>query len=429
MPFPPLAHETESSVKAPVCLAIFLAAASCLAAAEPALELFESRAIASNEDGATAAPRAETLRAILEDRAQSLALRLPGLTAEAAFSETQRFPAEGVVWIGRTAGATSPNVFLSLADGALSGGIRVDDRFFRLRPAGAGGVRIEEVTKTPRWYFGDDAVPAPPVAAVGPEKEASGPIPVAQGGVSEITILVAYTANGLQAAGGPAGGTSLAQLGVATANSGFSQSGVAARLSLAGVVQIDAGGGESASTAFLSRMTTSTPELGALRDAYGADLVSVWINGPAANGGVVGTAWILKGQGSGFAPYAYSIVETNWVDGPGYAFAHEVGHNLGCDHDLNNTNSTGQFPFSRGYQDPQGGFFHGDGLPEWLPGLLGCQSLVESEPDDQRATCRHGRPGRQRPHHQPDPNDRRGLEERRRPAARAGTGTRARTRS
>lgn len=239
-------------------------------------------------------------------------------------------------------------VALSRVDGRLSGTARLEDgRFFVIRALAAGVSEVREVVDR-RFHLGDDAVPAPSAAVAALEEE-----PPAH--ASTIDVLVAATPAAVAAAGGGAAIADKAYLAVAEANAGFAQSGAAVQLQLAGVEQVDLGPGESASGGFLNTATEHAG-LRALRDRHGADVVSVWLEGPAANGGFIGLAWILQGQGAAFASNAYSVVEQNFVNGPAYGFAHELGHNLGCNHDRRHAGTPGAFPFSYGYQDPQGGF-------------------------------------------------------------------------
>ena len=250
-------------------------------------------------------------------------------------------------WRGAAGG---DEVVLSLVEGRLSGSVRtVDGRFFQIVAVERGTSEIREVSYQ-RMFLGDDAVAAdlPPASALEPE-------PAEQAGVATLDVLVAATPAAAAARGGLAGLRDLAHLAVAETNAGWARSGAALQLSLAGVEVVDLGPGEGASGGFLSAVTGHAG-LQALRDQHGADLVSVWLHGPGANGGVIGLAWILQGQGAGFASRAYSVVEQNFAAGPGFGFAHEIGHNLGCAHDRYNSGCPVAFPFSHGYQDPQGGF-------------------------------------------------------------------------
>jgi hypothetical protein len=282
----------------------------------------------------------------LGDRLEAVLNLFPDVNAAV---DLQLLPGGLRAWTSVDGGGDSTT--LSLVDGRLSGSVRLPDgRFFSIIARGPGVSEVREV-QYQRMFLGDDAVPAPPadpIALLGEE-----PRTIEQS--TGIDVLIAATPGAVAAAGGLAAMRDRAHLAVAETNAGWAASGIGAQLNLVGVEQVDLGPGESASGGFLVAATQHAG-LKALRDQLGADVVSVWIQGPAANGGFIGLAWILQGQGAGFANNAYSVVEQNFAPGPGYGFAHELGHNLGCAHDRNNTSSTGAFPFSHGHQDPQGGF-------------------------------------------------------------------------
>jgi hypothetical protein len=116
----------------------------------------------------------------------------------------------------------------------------------------------------------------------------------------------------------------------------------------------------------------------ALRRRHGADLVSLLRPFRSSQHNGCGISWI---NGSGGSPLSaalgYSVV-SDGMDGAwyctDYTFVHEVGHNLGSDHDLAHGGGSGHFPFSNGfgfdgkfgtimsYFDPQVGLFSGPGL-------------------------------------------------------------------
>ncbi len=94
----------------------------------------------------------------------------------------------------------------------------------------------------------------------------------------------------------------------------------------------------------------------ALRDQYYADqvvLLRTFVDEAC------GLAWVLNDSSPG---YAYAVVHTGQkTDGSGWycedaTYTHEIGHNLGCVHDRNNSSFPGRDDWSYGYQDPAGEF-------------------------------------------------------------------------
>ncbi|MEO1082847.1 MAG: choice-of-anchor D domain-containing protein, partial [Acidobacteriota bacterium] len=90
-----------------------------------------------------------------------------------------------------------------------------------------------------------------------------------------------------------------------------------------------------------------------LRDQYRADFVKLVVNSP--NGGC-GYANVMAGSmNPGFEAFAFSITARPCISS-NYTFAHELGHNMGCNHAPEDPTTTGAFPYSFGYKDEQRGF-------------------------------------------------------------------------
>jgi hypothetical protein len=86
----------------------------------------------------------------------------------------------------------------------------------------------------------------------------------------------------------------------------------------------------------------------ALRDQYAADLVQ----GIVARGDYCGLGWLAASANSVDARYGYSIISQGCISN---TLAHELGHNMGLDHDVTNTQSTG---VNHGYRVCQPNGFH-----------------------------------------------------------------------
>lgn len=171
--------------------------------------------------------------------------------------------------------------------------------------------------------------------------------PVAQqSGPSIVDVLVVYSANARQSVGGAANMQALADVVMAEMNQAFQASAINARVRLARLQEVPFPNGESSTSAFLSALRTNTA-IRALRDQYGADVVTAWIDGTAGSAGI---GYVMTQVSQSFAPWAYSVVEVEWVDGPLYAFAHEAGHNFGSSHDRFTGCDGGALGYSCGYQ-------------------------------------------------------------------------------
>ena len=147
-----------------------------------------------------------------------------------------------------------------------------------------------------------------------------------------IDIMIVYT-NGLAARLGPALLTRLYNL-VAAANTGFSDSEVAITMRLVNATMVNYSDVSDDGVA-LDEITPAAgggggvfSNIEAIRTASGADLVSFLRSGSDFSG--YGIAW-LTGQ-SISASHLYSVV-TGCVVGCNVVFMHEIGHNLGNNHD------------------------------------------------------------------------------------------------
>ncbi len=170
--------------------------------------------------------------------------------------------------------------------------------------------------------------------------------------VAEVTldVMVVYTAEARVATGGTAAMEALIQLFVAAANTTYANSlvNISLRLVYAGEVAYNESG--SAMTD-LNRLTFLNDgyleEVHALRDQYGADVVSLLVN----DFDYCGIAWLYFGP-----TRAFSVVDF----GCGSAtFVHEIGHNMGCAHDHAHANAPGEFTYSYGHR------FNGQSGTQW----------------------------------------------------------------
>jgi hypothetical protein len=84
-----------------------------------------------------------------------------------------------------------------------------------------------------------------------------------------------------------------------------------------------------------------------LRDKYGADLVTL-LEGDGDLGGLAYQMQNPKDRDN--ADLAFSIVRIQQAAAPVYTLAHELGHNFGAAHDMENADGSGVFADSYGYR-------------------------------------------------------------------------------
>lgn len=148
-------------------------------------------------------------------------------------------------------------------------------------------------------------------------------------GSGTIDILAAYTPGAVAKHGGVTNVQNMINLAVAQANTALQNSKVNTTLRLVHTVQVQ----HSAASIMddLSAVTGGTSaamkQVHQLRKEHKADLVSLFTEGHGSS--AVGVAWL----GTESMPqYGFSAVEL-WAT-PMMTFAHEIGHNLGCAHNV-----------------------------------------------------------------------------------------------
>ncbi len=218
--------------------------------------------------------------------------------------------------------------------------------------------RIPDEVPPPTSPPGTSARPAGPAAAPPP------PDPPLTTCTPErrVRILVLYTLGAERASDTMADRISLerrAIIGIAQLNQALASSGTIHRAELAGVQRIEYSHDNDSLIWTLNRLRRSDVTYGLgrvrqLRRDYRADIVSLWVAHPDE----CGIAFISKGATTG-RDSAFNIVPIRCATLVSrYSFAHEVGHNLGLDHDRANR-TAGVSPiirFAYGYRDPTGVF-------------------------------------------------------------------------
>ena len=180
--------------------------------------------------------------------------------------------------------------------------------------------------------------PSAPQADLGPQADAG----------EVFDVMVVYTPAARTAAGGTAAIQALITLAFTESNTAYQQSLITPRIRL--VYQAEVSYTESGDSATdLNRVTGTADgymdEVHTLRDAYGADLVSLWVHDTNS----CGIAWMMTTLSTNFASDAFSVVHWDCATGY-YSFSHEMGHNMGCAHDRENASGQGLYPYSYGWR-------------------------------------------------------------------------------
>ena len=171
---------------------------------------------------------------------------------------------------------------------------------------------------------------------------------------SIIDVLVVYTAEARLAEGGNSAIESLIDLAESETNAAYSNSGVGHVVRVVHKQEISFSESGFSFSGFLnSAQDGSISGLHDLRNTHGADLVVVLVDGDDS---LCGLAFLMNPVSSSFAPYGYSVTQTNCATG-NYTFGHEIGHNMSARHDRANDNTDGApFDYNHGYVDDTNNF-------------------------------------------------------------------------
>jgi peptidyl-Asp metalloendopeptidase len=275
-------------------------------------------------------------------------LRLGLFGSEAVEAVRENFVSlapDAFTWVGHARGDETSSIVISVVRGSLSASIRLTSAQYRIRPQGGGLYRVEEVAPS------SEPSERLPLSSRGPTA------PAARADFdngSDLDLLVVYTPRARRAAGGVEAIASLVGLGIAEANVAFEKSEIETRLrlvELAEVSFVEAGRVESDLEILRDDRDGALDEVHGLRDLHGADVVQLVVE----EGDGCGIAYSMGRAGAAFSEWAFSVVERSCIDST-YAMAHELGHNLGCDHAPEDPTTSGAFVYSFGYKDLVAGF-------------------------------------------------------------------------
>jgi hypothetical protein len=247
-------------------------------------------------------------------------------------------------WSGHIEGAPRSQVTLVVEDGVMVGNLRVADSHFQIRYLGADLHVVQQIDES---RFPPDGDPIPvylPAGGTGADL----PITSPDDG-SILDVMVIYTPAARAAAGGTTAMNALINLAAAETNTAYARSGVFPRLRVVHGEEVSYTESGNFFTD-LDRLTNPSDgfmdNVHALRNVHGADLVSLIVEGTS----LCGIAWLMTTQSNAFEAFAFSVVARICASG-NYTFGHELGHNMGLQHDRADAPADGVFPFSHGYVD------------------------------------------------------------------------------
>lgn len=323
------------------------------ARAEPAPHLFlptQERALGPRPSPGAVSWTALTLdTAPLAAGAPGLTLApLPGIELLAQLDHLERRGSTDLVWRGRVANREDSQVVLTLRHGLVAGAIFLPDRVYEIFTSPAGPVAAE---LNSALFPACGGSPIPEGEGRGEKRGEAWSGRASLDTPDSIDVMVMYTAQARDAAGGVAEIETTAQAAVDMANTAFANSDMVARFRLVHteLATRNDTGNMSSDLSWLRNDAT----VAALRDEHAADLVSLIVN----NGGsACGVGYLLGNTDPAtFGPSGFQVTARGCAVG-NLTYAHEHGHNMGLSHDPANAGSPGSLYEPDGY-----GHFH-DGV-------------------------------------------------------------------
>lgn len=253
----------------------------------------------------------------------------------------------GFVWTGRSRSGVSATADLVIRGGKVTGVVNVGSRLFRIDPLGIA--RAHRISELDGGAFpGDIQMPIPP------QPRGEVPFDPPANTVTEITVLIAYTA---RARDSVADIVAQANLAISRANTAFSRSNVLIRFTLVGT-RLVAGYDEAAAASYqrvledLTNGTTSGPfaPVHQQRDSTAADLVALLMTRTE----YCGIAWLVEQPNASMARFGMSVTTVSCIAGE--TFSHELGHNMGLRHDRYVEPSAPNTQYNYGHVSQAGGF-------------------------------------------------------------------------
>lgn len=273
----------------------------------------------------------------------------------AVFERSEVRSPRSYTWYGRLANEEYSSFILVVEQGVMAANIRVSEKgVYQIGFLGNGVHVIREIDESrfPPCGVEDTEVMGPQEAPV----PCGGPNNTCVDDGSQIDVLVVYTPAARAGAGGTAAINASIQLAVDTANTVFTNSLINTQLNLVLAAEIDYDeSAPSPQSALIDPNDGVMDEVHALRDLVHADLVNLIVEDLGGSAGV--------GQQMSYVQpvenYGFTTVRRIFL----VVFTHEIGHNLGCAHEIGI--NAGFFEYSFGRR------FVGDSGQEWFTEMAG----------------------------------------------------------
>lgn len=250
-------------------------------------------------------------------------------------ARVERVGSNGTAYSGGVAGIPRSSAVIVEQDGIVSADVMALDKRYEIRNFGDADHVLRQID--PRAFPPDHDVAVPTIAAR--SQNFTPPVAVRSAAADDgsiIDVMVVYTPAARISQGSTAAMNSLVNLGIAQTNAAYANSGVTQRVRLVYAGEVSYTEVDFATDRDRLQGTTDRfmDEVHQLRNLYGADLVSLWGN----YSGACGLAYPMLNESASFEALGFSVVDRNCATS-NYSFAHELGHNMGLQHDTFDGNS------------------------------------------------------------------------------------------
>lgn len=263
----------------------------------------------------------------------------------------------GFTWIGRIVGKPASEVVLSFDQGTMHGHINLVDQLFGVEYSGTGGLHFV-IELNPANFAPCGGALTPP-AMTPPPTDSSGaaqvetppfPPPPDVAGNPIIDVMVVYTSAARSAAGGTQAMLNEVNTAINLTNQSYANTNVSQRVRLvyaAEVAYTETGDMHTD----LNRLTYTDgfmDEVHTWRNQFKADMVALITQSAQ----YCGLAWLMQNVSTSFEWLAFSVTLRSCINN--HTFAHELGHNMGSQHNPEDASIPPAYNHSYGYRDNVG---------------------------------------------------------------------------
>ena len=243
----------------------------------------------------------------------------------------------GWSWVGALDGVPNGYFFVVVVDGTLAAHVASPKGIYEVAWAGDGLYEVIQIDQSAFVDHDPNAVPAAPATTLIPDSPLGDT-------AATIDIMVVYTPAARLAEGSTAAMKARIALAVTETRDSYVNSSITPRLRLVHVEELaytESGNLETDKNRLVSTTDSYLTGVHALRNAYGADLVSLIVDN---GGGFCGLAAAILAN----AATAFQVTARNCATGY-YSFGHEFGHLQGARHDLYVDSTLTPYAYGHGY--------------------------------------------------------------------------------